>query len=202
MWGRAKTWAKLAELRPDSDARTSATMAAPGGHISLAHAGGLALAIEGELLPSFPVENYIEAVGKAKGPITLRINSGGGDLMTGFALNAALVSAGSSRVEVLVAGLCGSAATLILAAADKRRVLAGSRLWIHGPSDVVWGSASELRAAADALERLTPRMATIYGRIISDHDLVKTWLSGSDYFFTGLQAVSVGLGTVLEHPVL
>jgi len=201
LWARGRVWSKLPELPAESKARAAADLVAPGGHLALPHAGGLSIVVEGELLPDFPVEHYVEAIRKASGTISIRLNCPGGDLLAALEIHTALLAAGPDRVEILVAGLCGSAATVILAAGgDRRRILQGSKLWVHSPSDCCWGNAGELRRAADALEALLPKMRQIYGRIC-DRSLVEKWLDGSDHLFDAAAALSSGLGTEIVEPI-
>jgi ATP-dependent protease ClpP protease subunit len=201
LWMRSRLWNKMPELSPPlSEAEQTIAFAPPGAEIVIPHAGGLSLSIEGELLPTFPVDKHLEAIRYAKGAITIRMNSGGGDLASAFALHDGLLAAGPERVEVLIAGCCGSAATLILAAANRRRIVRGSRLWVHCPSDYVWGTASDLRAAADYMDALSPRMAAAYTRCCQPA-LVDKWLSGPDFFFDAQEAVGVGLCTEVVEPV-
>lgn len=203
LWARARTFAQIPNIGPDFSAADFAIATCLPGEVTepLPHREGLSLIIEGEILPSFPVESFVRQIGEAQGPIVIRLNCGGGDLAAAFALHDALRAAGSARVEVLVAGCAGSAATLILAAADRRRVLAGSRLWVHAPSHFAWGNASELRRLADELDQLTPRMFDVYGRIISDREALRDWFDGRDFFFDAPGALAVGLATQVEQPI-
>ena len=202
LWARARLFARLPSLAPPlTEAERAIAFAPPGETIILPHSGGLLLSIEGELLPDFPVTKHVEAIREAKGLISVRLNCPGGDLLAAFALHDALMAAGPSRTECLVAGSAGSAATLILAACGTRRALEGSRLWVHGPSDYVWGRAGDLRDAADQLDAWLPRMARVYERCC-DPALVRQWLTdGGDHFFDAQQAVSVGLATEVVEPL-
>jgi ATP-dependent protease ClpP protease subunit len=175
-------------------------MVPPGGEMVLPHpGGGLTIVIEGEMLPDFPVTKHLEAIAKANGQISVHLNSPGGDLLAGMQIGAALLQAGPDRVDCLVAGLCGSAATFPLVAASRRRVLDGSRLWCHAPSNMVWGNAGELRQCADQLEALLPRMRKAYERVCPP-ELVTKWLSGPDYVFDARQALACGLATEVVSP--
>src|ERR1043166_2253382 len=198
LWARADMFAKLPELATDTPAARQADAASafapPGGSKVLPHTGGLHLAIEGEILTDFPTAEHVEAIKRATGPITIRVNSGGGDLQAAFAVHDALQQAGSERVSALVGGFCGSAATLILAAADRRRALDGSRFWIHSPSFFTWGNSDALRESADTLDGLLLRMARAYRRICNPV-FVDAWLDGADHFFDAPQALACGLAT-------
>lgn len=195
LWARSRAFAELPSIVPPlPPGDTALATVSPGGTCVIPHASGLHLDIDGEIMPDFPVKDYVDAIRSAKGTITVRVNSGGGDLTAGFTLHDALLAADPARVEVLVTGACGSAATLVLAAADRRRVLEGSRVFVHQCSTCVWGTAAELRSAAIMLEKWIPRMAKAYERICAP-DLVSAWLRSGDHFFGAQDAVSVGLAT-------
>ncbi len=196
LWARGRLFAKLPELSEDITA-TALVSPPPGGATKLEHGGGLCLTVDGEILNDFPVEDYTSAIRRARGVLTVRINSTGGDLKNALAVHDALLAAGADRVECLVVGAAGSAASVILAAADRRRVVAGSRLWVHRPTTIAWGDADQLRKVANELETMMPRMIEAYSRICN-RSLVCQWLSGGDHFFDANEALRVGLATEVE----
>jgi ATP-dependent Clp protease protease subunit len=165
----------------------------------LPHTGGLALVIEGEMLSTFPTDEWIRLIEQTPGKITIRINSPGGNLNASLKLHETLKPIGH-RVEILVAGCCGSAAILVLVAGDTRRAIEGSSFWLHKPSHRVHGDADHLLAAAVWLETyLQPMAKALCARCPAD--LVSKWLSGGDYFLASENALKVGLINQIEPAI-
>ncbi|MBD3161821.1 MAG: ATP-dependent Clp protease proteolytic subunit [Candidatus Eisenbacteria bacterium] len=100
-----------------------------------------------------------------KKPITVIINSPGGEADSGFGIYDMLRFV-RCPVHTLVAGLCASAAILIfLAGDDKNRFsLPHSRYLLHQPSSASFGQASDLEIAANEIIRLRDR----YNEIVSE----------------------------------
>ena len=67
-----------------------------------------------------------------KGPISIELYSGGGDLTTGLAM-ADLIKA-RGNVTITATGLVGSAAVVILAAASKRFIRPSAAIYLHPPT--------------------------------------------------------------------
>lgn len=63
-------------------------------------------------------------------PITIKLNSGGGEVIQGLAIYD-LIRACKSYVRIIVEGPCESMATVILQAADERVMLENSHLMLH-----------------------------------------------------------------------
>lgn len=98
-------------------------------------------------------------------PITVIINSPGGEADSGFGIYDMLRFV-RPPVRTLVAGLCASAAILIFIAADKgnRLSLPHSRFLLHQPSSASFGQASDLEIAANEIIRLRDR----YNALVSE----------------------------------
>jgi ATP-dependent Clp protease protease subunit len=127
-------------------------------------------------------------------PITVVINSPGGEADSGFGIYDMLRFV-RPPVRTIVAGLCASAAILIFVAAEKgnRLSLPHSRFLLHQPSSASFGQASDLEIAANEIIRLRDR----YNEIVSDatgkpadtvaHD------ADRDFWMAAPQAVEYGL---------
>jgi ATP-dependent protease ClpP protease subunit len=85
--------------------------------------------------------------------ITVRINSGGGDVFAATAIYA-LLKDHSAFVTVKVDGIAASAATIIMMAGDKITAPAGAQIMIHNPLAVLFGyfEGDDLRKRADMLD--------------------------------------------------
>ena len=97
-------------------------------------------------------------------PITVMINSPGGEADSGFGIYDMLRFV-RPPIRTIVAGLCASAAILIFIAAKKgdRLSLPHSRFLLHQPSSASFGQASDLEIAANEIIRLRDR----YNEIVS-----------------------------------
>jgi ATP-dependent Clp protease, protease subunit len=106
----------------------------------------------------------LEAESKEK-PITLIINSPGGEADSGFGLYD-MIRFVTPPVHTLVAGLCASAAIIVFLAGEKgwRMSLPNSRFMMHQPSSQTFGQASDLEIASNEIIRLRER----YNRIVAE----------------------------------
>lgn len=121
-----------------------------------------------------------------KNPVTVNINSPGGDFFEGVAILNLLLEH-PARVSVKVMGLAASAASVIAMAGDDLTIGVGSFLMIHNAWAVAIGNQHDLRAAADILAPFDAAMAEIYAqRTGMDLGEVKglmdaeTWLSANE----------------------
>lgn len=118
--------------------------------------------------------------------INLHVNSPGGNVFDGQAIYNALRRHPAS-VTTYVEGFAGSIATVVALAGDKV-VMAANSLWmIHDPFGCACGSAAELRAYADVLDKAEVTIAGVYvehtGREraeIDDAMANETWFSADE----------------------
>jgi len=135
----------------------------------------------------------LEAADGAK-PITVIINSPGGEADSGFGLYDMLHFV-RPPVRTLVAGLCASAAILVFIAAESgsRLSLPHSRFLLHQPSSASFGQASDLEIAANEIIRLRDK----YNHLISDATGKSTETvshdADRDFWMAAPQAVEYGL---------
>jgi ATP-dependent Clp protease, protease subunit len=149
-----------------------------------------------------PAKAFLDEL-KALGPVaelTLRINSPGGSVFDGVAIYNAL-RRHEARVTVWIDGIAASIASMIAMAGDEVVMPENAMLVLHDPSGLVAGTASDMRAMADALDRMKAGMVAAY-RDKSGLDEVEieallrdeTWLSAQE-------AVALGLADRIEQPV-
>ena len=93
--------------------------------------------------------------------IILHINSRGGDVIEGFAIHDFLVNTGIP-IEATIEGLCASIATIILLAADDRKMFQNSEFLIHNPWGVAMGDADEMEGYAETLRKFEDRIIDLY----------------------------------------
>jgi ATP-dependent Clp protease, protease subunit len=126
--------------------------------------------------------------------VTLRINSPGGDAYEGVAIFNLLKSHGKP-VNVIVDGLAASAAATIAMAGDTITMGRGTSIMIHGAQTVAGGFASDLRQAADVLDKVTGNMADIYAaRSNQSKAQVIDWMS-AETWMTPDEAIARGFAT-------
>ncbi|WP_144008679.1 head maturation protease, ClpP-related [Enemella evansiae] len=124
--------------------------------------------------------------------IELYINSPGGIAWDGIAMMNAL-KRHTATVHVTVEGIAASAASLVAMAGDTITMAEGAQMMIHNGSSMVWGTATDLRAAADVLDKLDADMAAVYQRRAGN--TVAHWRAAQDAetWYTADEAVAAGL---------
>jgi ATP-dependent Clp protease, protease subunit len=140
---------------------------------------------------------------KALGPVAelmVRINSPGGSVFDGVAIYNAL-KRHEARVTVWIDGIAASIASMIAMAGDEVVMPENGMLVLHDPSGLVAGTASDMRAMAEALDRMRAGMVAAYrdksGRDDTEIEALmrdETWLSAQE-------AVALGLADRVEQPV-
>jgi ATP-dependent Clp protease protease subunit len=125
-----------------------------------------------------------------------RINSIGGSAFAGIAMYNALQSH-PAEVTMTVEGLAASAASLV-AMAGKTVMGRGAMMMIHPPSAAVFGNATDLRKAADWLDKVQTGIASIYvektGKSLNAVNKLidaETWMTADEAVASGF-ADSVG----------
>lgn len=132
-------------------------------------------------------KDFMRALAQAgDGPITLRINSPGGDVFDGMAIYNAL-KARKSPVNVVVDGLAASAASFIAMAGDTIQMNEASMLMVHRAWGLAVGNAKDMTDTAAVLEKIDGQLADIYaarvGKSAADMMAVmqaETWLTSSE----------------------
>lgn len=128
-------------------------------------------------------------------PITLFINSPGGEVSSGLALYD-VMQATSCPIRTVCLGLAASMAALLFIAGDTRDMLPHSRVMIHDPligGAGVGGSALSVKARADDLMRIRD----ITAQVIAEHTgmpLERVFeLTARDTYFEAEEAVAAHL---------
>lgn len=120
-----------------------------------------------------------------KGPVTVNVNSPGGDLFEGLAIYN-LLREHDGEVTVKVLGVAASAASIIAMAGDTVQIARAGFLMIHNTWVMAVGNRNDLREYADTLEPFDKAMADIYAartgedakRMAKLMD-AETWIGGS-----------------------
>ncbi|ATW62298.1 ATP-dependent Clp endopeptidase proteolytic subunit [Pseudomonas phage Psp6] len=119
-------------------------------------------------------------------PVTVNINSPGGDMFEGLAIYN-LLREHKGDVTTKVLGVAASAASVIAVGGDKVQIARSAFYMIHNAWFLVAGNRHQLREYADHLEPFDKAMADIYsartGGTIEEMAALmddETWIGGSD----------------------
>ncbi|HNP57510.1 MAG TPA: Clp protease ClpP [Gordonia sp. (in: high G+C Gram-positive bacteria)] len=126
-------------------------------------------------------------------PVTVRINSGGGDVYSAIAI-ANAIRRHPGRTTVVVDGLAASAASFIAVCADQTLIAPNAELMIHDAAVLdTSGNPAELRDLADDLDRISDNIASMYAAKAGGS--VESWrkLMRTETWYTAEQAVTAGL---------
>ena len=149
-----------------------------------------------------PAKTFLDEL-KALGPVaelTLRINSPGGSVFDGVAIYNAL-KRHQARVTVWVDGIAASIASMIAMAGDEVVMPENAMLVLHDPSGLVAGTAADMRATADALDKMTAAMIAAYRDKSGAGDTEIAGLMTAETWLSAEEAVELGLADRVEAPV-
>lgn len=93
--------------------------------------------------------------------ITLHVNSPGGSVFDAVAIANSL-RAHKADVEVKIEGLAASAATIVAMAGKQIQIAENAMMMIHDPYAIAVGGAKDMRAQADALDRVRDSIVATY----------------------------------------
>jgi ATP-dependent Clp protease, protease subunit len=127
--------------------------------------------------------------------IDLRINSGGGSIMEGWAIFNALARQ-TATIRATIEGVAASMASVIAMVADEIVMNQNAMLMIHKPFTMVVGNSGELRKEADLLDKLQANLVKAYQRhsSLSTEDLdqmmeAETWMDANEALNFGFAEV-------------
>lgn len=131
--------------------------------------------------------DFAAALSKAgDGPITLRINSPGGDVFDGYAIYN-MLKARKAPVSVVIDGLAASAASFIAMAGATVTMAEPSMLMIHNSWGLCVGDRNDMLDMAATQEKIDGQIAAIYaaksGKPAADLSAMmddETWLTSTD----------------------
>lgn len=145
------------------------------------------------------IERLRELANESHKPITIYINSAGGNVTDGLAIHDAvryLVSKGV-QVTIVVQGMAYSMGSVVLQAASPGRRLAFPHSWIMIHEPAKWAGWQSTTAAAQHLDRLKQMQSQIY-RILADRSrkplrqIIRD-TKRTDFYLDALRAREYGL---------
>jgi ATP-dependent protease ClpP protease subunit len=120
-----------------------------------------------------------------KGPVSVAINSPGGDMFEGIAMYS-MLREHPGEVTIKVMGLAASAASIIAMAGDNVQIARPAFLMVHNCWLMAAGNRHDLREVADQLEPFDAAMADVYSARTGDDAKAmaklmdrETWIGGS-----------------------
>ena len=132
--------------------------------------------------------------------LTVRINSLGGSVFDGVAIYNAL-KRHDARVTVWVDGIAASIASMIAMAGDEVVMPENAMLMLHDPSGLVAGTAADMRAMAEALDRMKAGMVAAYRDKSGRDDAEIEALMTAETWLSAQEAVALGLVDRVDEPV-
>lgn len=130
-------------------------------------------------------------------PISVRINSPGGDVVEAVAIYNALRNKGS-QIIVHIDALAASSASMIAMAGDKVHIAENAFFMIHNPWAFTLGDSKEHRDTAALLDRFGTMIADTYrAKSGATAAKIQDWMD-AETWFTGQEAIDEGFADELD----
>ncbi|MDX1820078.1 MAG: Clp protease ClpP [Paracoccaceae bacterium] len=133
-------------------------------------------------------------------PVDLRLNSPGGSVFDAVAIHNA-IKRHEGTVTVWIDGIAASAASYIAMAGDEIVMPENAFLMIHDPSGLVMGSAEDMRAMAEALDKVKGSLVSGYAAKSGRTPEEVSALMAAETWFDAADAVAQGFADRLIEPV-
>lgn len=123
--------------------------------------------------------------------VVIKLNSPGGDVFQGIEIYNYLKDH-PSTVTIENTGLIGSAATFMIAGADKVIFNVGTSMMIHEASTFAWGNKQDIQKTLNALETIDESILAIYANKTGQtNEQLEKWML-EEKWFTADEAVTYG----------
>ena len=133
-------------------------------------------------------------------PLTLRLNSPGGSVFDAVAIHNAL-QRHKGGVTVWIDGIAASAASYVAMAGTEVVMPENAFLMIHDPAGAALGSADDLRAMADALDKIKASLVAGYAAKSGASEADIAELMRKETWLDAAEAVALGFADRLAEPV-
>jgi len=148
----------------------------------------------GEGVTAKRVASALRSMGK--GPVTVNVNSPGGDMFEGLAIYN-LLREHSGEVTVKVLGLAASAASVIAMAGDTVQIARAGFLMIHNAWVMAIGNRNDLEEVAATLKPFDDAMASVYAARTGQDVKAMAKLMDAETWIGGEAAVADGFADEL-----
>jgi len=147
-------------------------------------------------------KSFLDELGALPGeaPLTLRLNSPGGSVFDAVAIYNAL-KRHAGPVSVWIDGIAASAASYVAMAGDEVVMPENAFLMIHDPSGVVFGTADDMRAMAEALDKIKGSLIAGYVAKSGGAEDDIAGLMAKEAWLDAAEAVELGFADRLAEPV-
>lgn len=133
-------------------------------------------------------------------PVDLRLNSPGGSVFDAVAIHNA-IKRHAGTVTVWIDGIAASAASYIAMAGDEIVMPENAFLMIHDPAGLVMGTAEDMRAMAEALDKVKGSLVSGYAAKSGRTPEEVSALMSAETWFDAADAVAQGFADRLIEPV-
>lgn len=133
-------------------------------------------------------------------PLALRLNSPGGSVFDAVAIYNAL-KRHAGPVTVWIDGIAASAASYIAMAGDEVVMPGNAFLMIHDPSGMVLGTAADMRAMAEALDKIKGSLVAGYVAKSGGDEADIAALMAKETWLDAEEAVGLGFADRMTEPV-
>lgn len=155
--------------------------------------------IYGDIGFEVQAKDIVNQLNDADGPLSVRVDSFGGDVYAGISILNALRRY-PDVVTVYVDGMAASAASFIaVGGADRLIMSPNSSLLIHGAWSQGMGNSEEMAQLSADLNQITDNLATIYAEKTGQEPKYWRELMKQDTTFTAEQAVEAGLADAVAE---
>ena len=134
---------------------------------------------------------YLEANAPDQ-PITMIINSPGGEVTAGLAIYDTMRHV-RCKVHTLCIGQACSMAAVLLSAGDERSILPSSRVMIHQPSGGVQGKESDITITAREITKIREMLVAILAEQTGKEKKTVTRDLEKDFWMSASEAVAYGI---------
>jgi ATP-dependent protease ClpP protease subunit len=142
-----------------------------------------------------------EALAAANGqPVTIRLNSQGGNVIDGLACYNLLKQYPGEKT-VVIDGMALSIASVIAMAGDRIEIAENSWMMIHNPNNEAAGDGDAMREMAGLLDGMRDQLAGIYSAKSGKTPDECRALMAAETWMTGPQAVEAGFADTVTAPL-
>lgn len=146
---------------------------------------------------SYTLSRQLIELGDDVETINVNINSYGGEVEEGIAIYNAL-KRHPAQIVTRCDGMAASISSVIFMAGDERVVYETSMLMIHNASMSAWGTGSQLRKAADDVDKITTQSKAAYMADINISEDELCALMDSESLLSPSEALEMGFATRIE----
>ena len=128
------------------------------------------------------------------GQINLHINSPGGDVFDGIAIQNS-IKHHKANVTVYIDGLAASIASIIALAGDEIHIADNAYVMIHNPTSFIYGEAKDMLKEAEILVKISDGLAGDYARKMGISVEEARALMDDETWYMGQEAVDAGFAS-------